>query len=180
MGARALTFSSVPTTAGFDAEIVARAAAACFGDLKASVERMGAPDTPVPAAPALLADRPPRGVTAREYRPYGDRSPLLVLASVYDESGATWDLGASWLARAEIDDRLEAYADRGIFTAVPCPNDLRDALHRQATAFIELIRSRRRAEVVTVSEAVHGIAIANATIRSAEQSGAIIQVPRGT
>ena len=40
-------------TGGFGAEIVARAASECFSDLKARVERVGAPDTPVPAAPAL-------------------------------------------------------------------------------------------------------------------------------
>lgn len=42
-------------TGGFGAEIAARAASACFADLRAGVERVGAPDVPTPAAPALQA-----------------------------------------------------------------------------------------------------------------------------
>lgn len=40
-------------TAGFGAEIAARAAEQCFGELRAPVIRVAAPDVPVPAAPSL-------------------------------------------------------------------------------------------------------------------------------
>lgn len=42
-------------TGGFGAEIAARAAAECFGDLRAGIQRVGAPDVPTPAAPSLQA-----------------------------------------------------------------------------------------------------------------------------
>lgn len=42
-------------TGGFGAEIAARAADQCFGDLRAPIARVGAPDVPTPAAPALQA-----------------------------------------------------------------------------------------------------------------------------
>lgn len=42
-------------TGGFGAEIAARAAEACFSDLRAPIARVGAPDVPTPAAPALQA-----------------------------------------------------------------------------------------------------------------------------
>jgi pyruvate/2-oxoglutarate/acetoin dehydrogenase E1 component len=42
-------------TGGFGAEIAARAASECFSDLRSRVERVGAPDTPMPAAPSLQA-----------------------------------------------------------------------------------------------------------------------------
>lgn len=42
-------------TAGFGAEIAARAAGECFADLRAPVIRVGAPDVPMPAAPSLQA-----------------------------------------------------------------------------------------------------------------------------
>lgn len=42
-------------TGGFGAEIAARAADECFGDLRAPIARVGAPDVPTPAAPALQA-----------------------------------------------------------------------------------------------------------------------------
>ena len=40
-------------TGGFGAEIAARAAKECFWDLDAPVNRVGLPDTRIPAAPAL-------------------------------------------------------------------------------------------------------------------------------
>ncbi|MFW6598377.1 alpha-ketoacid dehydrogenase subunit beta [Propionibacteriaceae bacterium Y2011] len=40
-------------TGGFGAEIAARAASDCFGDLKAPIRRVALPDLPMPAAPAL-------------------------------------------------------------------------------------------------------------------------------
>ncbi|HUG30798.1 MAG TPA: transketolase C-terminal domain-containing protein [Candidatus Limnocylindria bacterium] len=42
-------------TGGFGAEIAARAARECFWDLDAPIERIGAPDIPIPAAPSLQA-----------------------------------------------------------------------------------------------------------------------------
>ena len=42
-------------TGGFGAEIAARAAEECFGDLRSPIARVGAPDVPTPAAPALQA-----------------------------------------------------------------------------------------------------------------------------
>lgn len=42
-------------TGGFGAEIAARVAADCFGDLRAPVVRVAAPDVPMPAAPSLQA-----------------------------------------------------------------------------------------------------------------------------
>lgn len=42
-------------TGGFGAEIAARAADECFSDLRAPIGRVGAPDVPTPAAPALQA-----------------------------------------------------------------------------------------------------------------------------
>jgi pyruvate/2-oxoglutarate/acetoin dehydrogenase E1 component len=40
-------------TAGFGAEVAARAAGACFADLRAPVLRVAAPDVPMPASPSL-------------------------------------------------------------------------------------------------------------------------------
>jgi len=40
-------------TAGWGAEVVARAADACLGSLEAPIRRVGAPDTPVPFAPIM-------------------------------------------------------------------------------------------------------------------------------
>lgn len=40
-------------TGGFGAEIAARAASECFSELRARVERVAAPDTPIPSAPSL-------------------------------------------------------------------------------------------------------------------------------
>jgi pyruvate/2-oxoglutarate/acetoin dehydrogenase E1 component len=42
-------------TGGFGGEIAARVADECFADLKAPIARVGAPDVPTPAAPALQA-----------------------------------------------------------------------------------------------------------------------------
>lgn len=119
-----------------------------------------------------------RVVSARSYSVRGGVNPDLTLATVEDADGRIWDLGASWLlSSGEIPDRLELYSNVGVDVVSPGEGfDLDDALREQARHFADCIRHRRRSERITVAEAVHGIAIADAIISSARRGGTPVTI----
>lgn len=58
---KALVLHEAPLTGGFGAEVAATIGSACFSDLDAPVERLGALDTPVPFAKAIEEVYAPKG-----------------------------------------------------------------------------------------------------------------------
>jgi predicted dehydrogenase len=117
-------------------------------------------------------------LTARTHVDSGSGVPDMLMALVDCADGSTWDLRASWLMQEpEPLDRLEVYASNGIGSASPGRDfDLNDAMHRQLQHFIDCIRTSHPPVLVTVAEAVHGIAIAQAIIESAERGGDLVGV----
>lgn len=102
----------------------------------------------------------------------------LVLAAVTDENDRVWDIGSGWLEEGPgAADRLEVYTDRGIHSIDSGPEfDLVDAMSRQLDHFASCILHGQGPTRVTVAEAIHGIAIAEAIRHSAVRGGAEVEV----
>jgi predicted dehydrogenase len=122
-------------------------------------------------------------VTAEGRRPASaDGPPLLLWATVQAEDGSVWSLRVSWLLPdgEAIADRIEVFGADGVTPAESwgAPDALEAAIDAQLAHFCECAREGRRSDVVTLEEAAHGIAIAEAVMRSAAAGGASVDVAR--
>lgn len=117
-------------------------------------------------------------VVARTTSVRGTGHSDLTVALVRDAHGRMWDLGAAWLLTGNvIPDRLEVYTSHDIVTLAP--NVILDpaaALCAQLDHFAECIRSQRPSSIITLDEALHGVAIAVAVRESAARDGESVSV----
>lgn len=98
-----------------------------------------------------------------------------VLATVVDDAGRTWDLGSSWTIEATgPGDRFEVYTDRGLHVVEGADLDPHEAMRTQYRRFAAALAGA--APAVTVADAVHGIAIAEAVVDSVRADGAEVAV----
>lgn len=112
----------------------------------------------------------------------GDLPPLLLWATVEAEDESVWSLRVSWLLPegAAVPDRIELFGADGLDGAesYEAPDALDAGIRAEVAHFCRCIRDRRPSEVVTLEEAVHGIAIADAVIASAAAGGAVVELAR--
>lgn len=98
-----------------------------------------------------------------------------VLATVIDDRGRTWALGSSWTVESDgPGDCLELYTDRGLRVVEGAAVDLSTAMRAQYRSFAAALAGA--APVVTVADAVHGIAVAEAIRLSMDLGGAEVEV----
>ena len=106
--------------------------------------------------------------------------PLLAWATVEADDGSVWSLRASWLLPdgASIVDRIEVFTAQGVDAAEGdgSPDALEAAIQAELAHFCRCVRDRRASDVVTLDDAVHGIAIAEAVIASAAAGGAGVEL----
>jgi predicted dehydrogenase len=122
--------------------------------------------------------------------------PQLLWARIEADDGSVWSLHVSWLLSSDAPsgDRLEVYGSDGVAKLVLEPNVavfsdrahwLDDALtpdshpgalDREIESFCERIRVPTVPAIVTLEEARHGIAIAEAIISSAASGGAPVEL----
>lgn len=136
-----------------------------------------------------------------------DGPPLLVWATVEADDGTVWSLRVSWLlpAAAPPGDRFEVHGDGGAATlelapAVTVlaaggggehggeriehvdheltPETLAGAIDAEVAHFCACARERRESPVVTLADAAHGVAVAEAVVASAQAAGAWTDVTR--
>lgn len=105
-----------------------------------------------------------------------DRERLdTVLATVIDDAGRTWDLGSSWtIDGSGPGDRFELYTDHGLLVVEGADLDPQAAMRAQYRRFAAALDGATPA--VTVADAVHGIAIAEAVLRSVQAGGVEVRV----
>jgi predicted dehydrogenase len=98
-----------------------------------------------------------------------------VLATVVDAEGRTWDLGSSWTIDGEgPGDRFEVYTDRRLHVVEGAALDADEAMRAQYARFAAVLGGEPAP--VSVAEAVHGIAIAEAVRASIAAGGTEVAV----
>jgi predicted dehydrogenase len=121
-----------------------------------------------------------------------EAAPAVVWAQAETDAGLLWSIRTSWVLpdEAAIADRLEVYGTAGVATAVLeptvrvlssppeavdhelTPDAVLGALDAEVRHFRDRIAGRAAEPAVTLEEAAHGIAIAEAIARSARAGGA--------
>ena len=136
-------------------------------------------------------------VTAQGRGEKVDEMPRLVWAQVEASDGSVWALRVSWLLSDDApgSDKLEVYGTAGVATLHLRPTvalftesstwvdheltpdaHYPGALDHEIDHFCALLRSNDRTPAVTLEEARHGIEIAEAMMRSIENSGALTEL----
>jgi predicted dehydrogenase len=120
----------------------------------------------------------------------------LLFAQVEADDGSVWSLRTSWLLPEEDDpsDRFEVYGAAGLGVvevgrgqvelSLGSPHEVTDRAPAEAAPglaaeiehFCACLREDRPSDVVTLAEAVHVVAIAEAMIASAAQGGEFVEV----
>jgi predicted dehydrogenase len=125
----------------------------------------------------------------------GQGPPLLVWAHVEAADGTLWSLRTSWVLPddGEIADRLEVYGSEGaavlsleppvkyLGSRTPVDHDLTgdplaDAMMNEIAHFCACARAETPSSIVTLTDAIHGLRVAEAIMASAESGGASIEV----
>jgi predicted dehydrogenase len=125
----------------------------------------------------------------------GQGPPLLVWAHAEAADGTLWSLRTSWVLPddGEIADQLEVYGSEGAavlsleppvrYVGSKAPlgpeltgDPLADAIMNEITHFCACARAGTSSGVVTLTDAIHGLRIAEAIMASAESGGASIEV----
>ena len=106
-------------------------------------------------------------------RSHGVRDPRridTVLATISDDADRTWDIGSSWTVEADgPPDRFEIYTDQDLLVIDGSGFDAEQSMCDQYRHFAAVIHGQ--ASLVPVRDAVHGIAVAEAVLRSARSGG---------
>ena len=108
----------------------------------------------------------------------GDTAPALVWAHAEAADGSLWSLRTSWLlpTHASFGDRLEVHGSDGAEVLDLAPDAHAGALDAEVAHFCSCIRRGAASDVVTLTEAAHGIRIAEAIISSAAAGGIQVEV----
>ena len=108
----------------------------------------------------------------------GDTAPALVWAHAEAADGSLWSLRTSWLlpTHASFGDRLEVHGSDGAEALELTPDAHAGALDAEVAHFCSCIRRGAPSDVVTLTEAAHGIRIAEAIISSAAAGGIQVDV----
>jgi predicted dehydrogenase len=108
----------------------------------------------------------------------GEAAPALIWAHAEAADGSLWSLRTSWLlpAHASLGDRLEVYGSDGAEVLDLTPDAHAAALDAEIAHFCSCIRRGAASDVVTLTEAAHGIRIAEAIISSAAAGGIQVDV----
>jgi predicted dehydrogenase len=105
-------------------------------------------------------------------------APALVWAHVEAADGSLWSLRTSWLlpTDASFSDRLEVHGSDGAEVLELTSDTHVGALDAEVAHFCSCIRSGAPSDVITLTEAAHGIRIAEAIISSAAAGGIQVDV----
>jgi predicted dehydrogenase len=108
----------------------------------------------------------------------GDAAPALIWAHAEAADGSLWSLRTSWLlpTDASFSDRLEVHGSDGAEVLELTPNAHVEALDAEVAHFCSRIRRGAPSDVITLTEAAHGIRIAEAIISSAAAGGIQVDV----
>jgi predicted dehydrogenase len=115
-------------------------------------------------------------VTAHER---GNGAPALVWGHIEAGDGSLWSLRTSWLlpGDASIADCVEVYGSLGAEQIKLTADDYDAALDAEIAHFCACVRKRETSSVVTLTDAAHGIRVAEALIASAAAGGSQIEIP---
>ena len=108
----------------------------------------------------------------------GDGATALVWAHAEAADGSLWSLRTSWLlpAHASFGDRLAVYGSDGAEVLDLTPDAHAEALDAEVAHFCSCVSRGAASDVVTLTEAAHGIRIAEAIISSAAAGGTPVEV----
>jgi predicted dehydrogenase len=122
-----------------------------------------------------ISGAPALKVTAQER---GTGAPALVWAHIGAGDGSLWSLRTSWLLPdgASIADRVEVYGSLGAELIELTADDYEAALDAELAHFCACVRKREASSVVTLTDAAHGIRVAEAVIASAAAGGSQIDI----
>jgi predicted dehydrogenase len=128
------------------------------------------------------------GASARRVSAYGrwaseessDSAPQLLWATVEATDGTLWSLRVSWVLPEgqELSDRLEVFGAGGVDVVEShgAPSRLRAGIEAEVAHFCHCLREGRPSDVVTLGDAAHGVAIAEAVIASSQAGGRVVEV----
>jgi predicted dehydrogenase len=130
------------------------------------------------------------GASARRVTAYSRRAPSedataetvpqLLWATVEATDGSLWSLRVSWVLPVgdELGDRLEVFGPDGVegVESHGAPDRLQAGIEAEVAHFCDCLRERRPSGVVSLADAVHGIAIAEAVIASSQAGGRVVEV----
>jgi predicted dehydrogenase len=105
-------------------------------------------------------------------------APALVWAHVEAADGSLWSLRTSWLlpTDASFSDRLEVHGSDGAEVLELTADTHAGALDAEVAHFCSCIRRGATSDVITLTDAAHGIRIAEAIISSAAAGGIQVDV----
>jgi predicted dehydrogenase len=120
-------------------------------------------------------------VTAVERRLEGDAFPSLVWAHVEASDDSVWSLQTTWVLPdgEALYDRLEVFGSTGAVTIELDGDYAAPALDAELAHFCACLQAGTEPELITLTEAAHGIEIAEAIMRSTRDGGVPVELESG-